>query len=91
MTIEAPPQTCSASGGPLRREHRATDDLLDSPIAVTLLHGRRDEDAPVELVEALGKRLPETAELLVVDGDHHLAVRRPEMVAALLQASVRAH
>lgn len=72
-------------------EHRAADDLLDSPMAVTLLHGRHDRDASVRFVEGLAKRLPETAELLVVDGDHHLAVRRPEVVAVLLQTLVGAH
>lgn len=68
-------------------EHRATDDLLNVTSPVTLLHGRDDHTAPVSLVESLvarsvgeGRRL----RLRVVDGDHHLAVREPQIVAAEL-------
>ncbi len=50
-------------------EHRATDDLLKSSVPVTFFHGRQDRDAPVQFVEALAERLPQTAELQVLDGD----------------------
>lgn len=63
--------------------HPAVDDLdhLDAP--VVLLHGRSDRDAPIELVRQATDRLRTAGRdttLDVVEGDHHLALRSPEVV-----------
>lgn len=67
--------------------HRVADDLRLAEVPVTLLHGEADRTAPVRYVSALAEELRGAgvaAELQVVDGDHHLAVRRPEAVATAL-------
>ena len=64
--------------------HRVLDDLHSVGVPVTLLHGERDRTAPVHHVRTLVDELQAAgvaAELQVVDGDHHLAVRRPSVVA----------
>ncbi|MDP9072431.1 MAG: alpha/beta fold hydrolase [Actinomycetota bacterium] len=63
------------------------DDLRSFAAPVTLLHGERDHTAPVQYVRALTNELRRAgvaAEVQVVDGDHHLAVRRPAVVAEAL-------
>lgn len=63
---------------------RVADDLRSAAVPVTLLHGQRDRTAPVNYVDALTHELRTAAvaaELQVVEGDHHLAVRRPAVVA----------
>ncbi|MGH9149354.1 MAG: alpha/beta fold hydrolase [Acidimicrobiales bacterium] len=73
-------------------EHRAADDLLAAPMPVTLLHGRNDRAAPMAFVESLVERSGGGARpaprLVVVDGDHHLAIRCPKVVAEILAATV---
>lgn len=72
-------------------EHRATDDLRSPLMPVTLLHGRNDRTAPLHFVQALvdaSERGPSAPRLLVADGDHHLAVRRPGFVADALAATL---
>jgi len=65
-------------------EHRVADDLEASPTPVTLLHGDADRSAPVEflhsLVVRIGNRKP-PLKMEVTRGDHHLAIRRPDVVA----------
>lgn len=68
-------------------EYRATDDLVVARVPVRLLHGERDRAAPVRFVNALGERAraaERDVTVEIVAGDHHLAVRRPEVVAAAL-------
>lgn len=64
-------------------EHRVAPDLEGLGMPVRLLHGRGDRTAPVEHVEALAARLP-GVELTVADADHHLPVRRPDLVVTAL-------
>jgi pimeloyl-ACP methyl ester carboxylesterase len=71
--------------------HRAVDDLRRTPTPVILLHGRNDRPAPLRFVQALAEAAnsehsPLT--LRVVDGDHHLAVRRPGVVGDALAAAL---
>jgi len=70
-------------------DHRAVEDVVATPMPVTLLHGGNDQAAPVSFVEALSERAalrPQPVQLQLVDGDHHLAVRQPAVVAAALSA-----
>lgn len=65
-------------------EHRTLPDLVATRVPVTLLHGAHDRDAPVGYARSLVEAARVTQggiELRVVDGDHHLALRRPEVVA----------
>ena len=74
-------------------EHRVADDLRAAPPPVTLLHGRGDRAAPLAFVETLVDRSAGTGpfpQLEVVDGDHHLAVRRPDLVAEVLATTLAA-
>lgn len=67
--------------------HRVAEDLRAAAVPVTLLHGEGDTTAPVRYVRVLGDQLQAAgvpAELQVVDGDHHLAVRQPAAVATAL-------
>ncbi|MGH8986414.1 MAG: alpha/beta fold hydrolase [Acidimicrobiia bacterium] len=68
-------------------EHRALPDLLATDVPVALLQGADDRAAPVgyarALVEAAGAEGRQIA-LQIVEGDHHLAVRRPNVVATLV-------
>lgn len=62
-------------------------DLRSATGPVVLLHGDRDRPAPVHYVRALAAELAGagvTATLRVVAGDHHVAVRRPAVVAGAL-------
>nr|MDQ3293035.1 hypothetical protein [Actinomycetota bacterium] len=61
--------------------------FLAAPVPVTLLHGTGDHSAPPVYVRRLAAQRAaqgRTADLRLVSGDHHLAVRRPELVAALI-------
>ncbi|MGH9014106.1 MAG: alpha/beta fold hydrolase [Acidimicrobiia bacterium] len=68
-------------------EHRVLPDLLAIRGRITLMHGADDREAPLgyarALVDAAEARECEI-ELDVVAGDHHLALRRPELVATTL-------
>lgn len=71
--------------------HRAVDDLRNVQTPVTLLHGRSDRTAPVGFVVALGHApgpMQSALRVVVVDGDHHLAVRRTGVVAAALASTL---
>jgi len=68
-------------------EHRAVDDLLAAGAPVRLLHGEQDRGAPAKFVAELGERAQLAGRAIAVDfveGDHHLAVRRPDVVADAL-------
>lgn len=72
-------------------EHRVAGDLAAAPIPVTLVHGRSDRAAPLGFVEALAHHAGSddgTLRLRAVDGDHHLAVRRPDVVAEILATTL---
>ena len=65
-------------------EHPVLPDLLDlEGTPVVVLQGRADRTAPPEHVERLRDR-GAPIDVRVVDGDHHLALRRPEVVAGTL-------
>jgi len=68
-------------------EHRVLPDLVAAGVPALLVHGRSDRSAPLWHARALAERAREAGlavKLEVVSGDHHLAVRRPEAVAAAL-------
>lgn len=65
-------------------EHRALPDLLAYDGPVVALHGRDDRTAPVGYVQGLASMLAaagRSIDVRVVEGDHHLAIRRPDVVA----------
>ncbi|MDP9388092.1 MAG: alpha/beta fold hydrolase [Actinomycetota bacterium] len=67
--------------------HRVAPDLRSAAVPVTLLQGDGDRPAPARYARALAEEVGATGvgvELRVVEGDHHLAVRRAEVVAAAL-------
>lgn len=82
--------TWPSYSGTLRRVvvgHRAVDDLRQTPTPVTLLHGRHDRTAPLHFVQALAEGASpgqSRLHLKVVEGEHHLAVRRPGVVGGAL-------
>lgn len=61
--------------------HRVEGDLAAFAGPVSLLHGRHDETAPPAHVERLAGQSARVA-VEFVDGDHHLPVRRADLVAA---------
>lgn len=68
-------------------EHRPLPDLLAARAPVTLLYGTHDREVPIGDAGALNDELRSAdidASLQVVPGDHHLAVRRPDVVAATI-------
>ena len=69
-------------------DHRAGPDLLTANVPTLLLHGSDDRTAPLrdvqELVE-LARSVSAPIELQIVTGDHHLAVRQPDLVAAAIE------
>lgn len=94
VAIDGMRHTWASYSRTLRRvviEHRAADDLLRTPMPVALLHGRDDRAAPLRFVQALAEHAVGghgVVRLRVVDGDHHLAVRRPDLVADALAAEL---
>lgn len=68
-------------------EHRVVADLTATNMPVHLAHGNSDRSAPLtfvrELVDHASGRKP-PLHLHVLRGDHHLAVRRADAIAALL-------
>jgi predicted esterase len=67
--------------------HRALPDVVAAAVPTVVAHGREDRVAPVALAEALAaaalqQGAPVTFRLL--EGDHHLAVRRPAAAAEVL-------
>lgn len=68
--------------------HRPLPDLVDAGVPTVVAHGRADRVAPVALAEALvaaARQRGAPAELRLLEGDHHLAVRRPAVVASVLR------
>ncbi len=73
--------------------HRVLPDLRSVSVPVVLLHGDRDRPAPVHYARTLAAELRSagvSAALQVVEGDHHVAVRRPAAVAGALDELLRA-
>jgi pimeloyl-ACP methyl ester carboxylesterase len=70
--------------------HRVSGDLHHVAAPITVLHGREDRTAPLhhvhELVDEL-RSAGRNVHLDVVDGDHHLPVRQPDLVAAAIAAA----
>lgn len=67
--------------------HRPLEDIVAARVPTVLLHGSADRTAPVEMVEALAARARDagvTITLQRVVGDHHIALRHPELVTARL-------
>lgn len=64
--------------------HSVLPDLRQIDCPISILHSRHDELAPLRHVESLLNDLP-GARLEVVDGDHHLPVRRPDVVARVVR------
>lgn len=79
--------TWPSYSGTLRQvvvEHRVLPDLIAYDGPVVALHGRDDRSAPVGHVQDLAAILAAAGrpiELRVIEGDHHLAIRRPHVVA----------
>ncbi|MGH8777394.1 MAG: alpha/beta fold hydrolase [Jiangellaceae bacterium] len=74
--------------------HRAADDLLEVCCPVVLMHGRDDPVAPPSLTRALASALVSAGRQVTyreVDGDHHLALRRVDVVAAAVTGLVLRH
>lgn len=69
-------------------EHRVSEDLAMTVKPVTLVHGRSDRAAPLRFVEALVDHGGDGVRLQAVDGNHHLAVHRPDLVAKILAAAL---
>jgi len=68
-------------------EHRIVEDLERTTAPVRFIHGRSDSEAPLEYVEAIAAQGPH-AEVVAVDGDHHLALRRSEVLVPFLYDSL---
>lgn len=68
--------------------HRVEDDLMTADCPVVFLHGSADPDAPVAYTSNLADSLESAGVdvdlVLVPDGDHHLALRQADLVAATL-------
>ena len=67
--------------------HRPLPDVVAAGTPTVLMHGQADRTAPVENVEELAgaaRAAGAPVILEIVDGDHHLAVRRPQLVAERL-------
>lgn len=65
-------------------EHRVRTDLARVTAPITFIHGRQDRTAPTPWVRALATELRQSGQrvrLTEVDGDHHLPLRRPEVLA----------
>ena len=70
-------------------DHRVDPELARLRMPTELLHGDADRTAPVQYVEQLAAQLADAGApvtLRVVEGDHHLPVRRPDLVARTIEA-----
>lgn len=60
--------------------HRPLPDVVEAAVPTVVAHGRDDRVAPSALAEAFvvaARQSGAPAELRVLEGDHHLAVRHP--------------
>lgn len=67
--------------------HPVWPDLAELRVPVTFLHGRQDRTAPLHFMEVLADRLRGVGRSISVrttDGDHHLPVRQPALVADVI-------
>jgi pimeloyl-ACP methyl ester carboxylesterase len=70
-------------------DHRSAPDLAAASVEVCLVHGTADREAPIDCAReavAAAAQAGGKVSFEEVDGDHHIAVRAPEPVAAVLQA-----
>jgi pimeloyl-ACP methyl ester carboxylesterase len=68
-------------------EHRLGPDLAHVRAPITFVHGSEDQTAPPTYVESLVAQLradQQAVTLEMVEGDHHLPVRRPEVIAEVI-------
>ncbi len=68
--------------------HPVVNDLRSATVPVVLLHGDRDRPAPLSQVRVLATELGGAGvdvTVHVVAGDHHVAIRRPAVVASALE------
>jgi len=73
-------------------QHRVAAELAAAQIDTLLLHGADDRTAPcagVEQLEALARKAGAPVHLRIVEGDHHLAVRRAEVAGAAIVERLR--
>lgn len=73
-------------------DHPVLPDLVAAARPVVLVHGRGDRDAPLALVERLAAGLRDAGvpvEIVIVEGGHHLPVRRPDIVAAAVERAIQ--
>ena len=69
-------------------EHRVAPDLITAAVPTVLLGGRQDPEAPAVYLEALDAKLRSASvpvRLELGAGDHHLALRHPEVVLRALE------
>jgi pimeloyl-ACP methyl ester carboxylesterase len=67
--------------------HRPLPDVVAAAVPTVVAHGREDRVAPVALAEAwvtAARQRGAPVTLRLLEGDHHLAVRRPGAVAEVL-------
>lgn len=64
--------------------HPVLPDLRSLECPISLLHARGDQVAPIEYVETIASEVKAT-EFRQVDGDHHLPVRHPALVADFIR------
>ncbi len=72
-------------------EHRPDPDLVAARAPVALLHGTKDREVPVQDVQVLTSLLQQSgvdASINVTPGDHHLAVRHPQVIIAAINAEI---
>lgn len=68
-------------------EHPVWQDLVQVQAPVSFLHGKQDLTAPPHFVEALADSLRDagrTISVRTVEGDHHIPVRQPALVAGVI-------
>ena len=68
-------------------EHPVWPDLEQVQAPVSFLHGEQDRTAPLHFVEALANRLRDlgrTISVRTAEGDHHIPVRQPALVADVI-------
>ncbi len=71
-------------------EHRLAPDLERVGAPITFIHGRSDRTAPPAHVEGLVAQMRAAGHVVtleMVDGDHHLPVRRPEVVTRVIEGA----
>ncbi len=74
--------------------HRPLPDLIAIKQPVTLLYGTRDAESSTEAVGRLTASLERSnsrANVRIVNGDHHLPIRRPELIRQVILDATTGH